>query len=67
MPDTPPPLIYNEMVDKARRAGTTVPEGTGEAMTWAPDPRGRVAYVNTCLALGAYLDSQVFPDQRRVA
>jgi hypothetical protein len=44
MPDTPPLHIYDEMVDKARRAGTTVPEGTGEAMTWAPDARGHVTY-----------------------
>lgn len=38
------PRIYEEMVDKARRAGTTPPEGTDEAMAWAPDPRGRVEY-----------------------
>lgn len=36
--------IYDEMVDKARRAGTAAPEGTGEAMEWAPDARGRVSY-----------------------
>lgn len=36
--------IYGEMVDKARRAGTTAPDGTDEAMTWAADARGRVSY-----------------------
>jgi hypothetical protein len=39
--DDPP--IYAEMVDKARRAGTSAPEGTELAMAWAPDT-GRVAY-----------------------
>lgn len=33
--DADPP-IYNEMLDKARRAGTTSPEGTDAAMAWAP-------------------------------
>lgn len=44
MPEDVPLHIYDEMVDKARRAGTTVPEGTDAAMTWAPDGRGWVTY-----------------------
>lgn len=42
--DDPPLRIYDEMLDKARRAGTTPPEGTSEAMTWAPSPVPRVSY-----------------------
>ncbi len=32
----PEDVIYSEMLDKSRRSRTTPPEGTPEAMAWAP-------------------------------